>query len=104
MKTIAFIAISLASIFPNAAGATDLVFVKIPGIPGNSTYVGHPGEILASEFQHSIDRSNTTTPAIFSITKPIDRASPALAKAAGSTQVLPSITVTVRRTGEKNMD
>ena len=93
----------LVAIPCHAAGV--FYFLKIPSIPGESVEAKHPGEIEAVEFQHSIDRpANGLPSATLSVTKSIDRTSPAIAKAAAMGTVFPHLTLTVFKSVDKPYD
>ncbi len=75
-------------------------FLAIPGIPGESTDVRFKDTITVVDFQHTVSRNAAgIVTANFSITKNIDKASPALAKATSTGAVLTPITLSVRKDG-----
>jgi type VI secretion system secreted protein Hcp len=81
-----------------AVAATDL-FLKITGLPGESTDSKHKDEIELSSFSQSIDNKNCGQ---LTVTKNVDRASPGLADAAARKFTFGSATLVARRAGVKD--
>lgn len=90
----------------------DDVFLKITGLPGGSVDSKHKDEIDVLSFSQSVSSSGSAAVGSgagagkaacpqFSITKPVDQASPGLAEAASSGRVLPSATLVVRNNADK---
>lgn len=102
-KLVLLLTLACVSILPSRAANNS--FLKIPSIPGESLDDKHPGEIVVVDFQHNIDHSSASVPtATLSVTKLVDRASPALAKATATGVALPQITLTVRKPGDTPID
>ncbi len=84
-------------------------YLKIEGIPGESTAKGFEGQIEVESWSWGMSQAVTaqgregtmlgdpTKP--FIIAKPLDKASPKLAQALASKQHFPTVTLTLRRAG-----
>jgi type VI secretion system secreted protein Hcp len=81
-----------------AVEATDL-FLKITGLPGESTDSKHKDEIVLTSFSQSVDGKNCGQ---LTIAKNVDRATPGFAMAAARQSTFGSATLTARRTGLKD--
>ncbi len=89
----AFVAIALA-LGANAAFAQINVFLKIDGLPGDSTDARHPREIVLTGYSQTFGDRNCSR---VIATKQIDRASPGLISRAASNQRIPQAIVTMSR-------
>ncbi len=114
MKKVALRAVGLLvalALFVAMAFAAVDYFLKIEGIPGESTDDKHKGWVEVLSFNHGLsqpasalarDGSLVATRANhqdFTVTKMIDKASPKLYQAMSSGQHFPSVTLTLRRAG-----
>jgi type VI secretion system secreted protein Hcp len=84
-----------------APALADDVFLKIPGIPGESANDKHKNEIDVLAFSLQVGGKQCPT---ISLLKKIDRATPPLAEAVAAQQNLQSATISVARSGEKSTD
>ncbi|HET9699742.1 MAG TPA: type VI secretion system tube protein Hcp [Burkholderiales bacterium] len=84
-------------------------FLDIPGIPGESQDSKHKGEIDVLSYTHTFTqgekvkgvRGNCSP---VQIVKFLDRATPALALGAVTGQTIPTMTLTLRKAGDKSAD
>lgn len=98
-KFVLLLTFACISFIPSRA-ANIISFLKIPSIPGESLDEKHLGEIAVLTIQQNIDHAGTALPsATLAITKLVDRASPALAKATMTGKSLAQIILTVRKAG-----
>src|SRR5687768_16459279 len=106
MKRFTLILVLVCIFLASSRGAGPLCFLRIPSIPGDSVVETHAGEIDVVDFQHTIDRPDyfRATSVSFSVTKQMDRASPALAKAAATGANLGQVKLTLRRSGSDRTD
>jgi type VI secretion system secreted protein Hcp len=80
----------------HAAVAQINVFLKIDGLPGDSTDARHPNEIVLTGYSQSFGDRNCSRVVA---TKQIDRASPGLISRATSNARIPQAIVTMARAG-----
>ena len=84
------------------AGASDSIFMLIPGIPGASVASGHVNWIEADSLQFSAEKSpgRNVSFADLAITKSVDNASPLLAQGCATGTYIPNATVQVVATNQ----
>lgn len=82
------------------AEATVDSWLRIPGIPGESTNADHKGEIVVLSYAQTLDNKNCA----FAVEKLLDSASPAFAEAAAKKTTLPSVVFSARLAGEGQKD
>jgi type VI secretion system secreted protein Hcp len=109
--TLTSIAILLTAMLPSTAVAADSVFLKLDNIEGESTAVGHAKEIVLLSYTQSFSRAGgsggggvTTGKAdcgAITVTKLLDRSSPALIGAVLSGNVIPNGVITFRKEGNQ---
>jgi type VI secretion system secreted protein Hcp len=75
-------------------------WLKIPGLPGESLQQDHKGEIDVISFAQMLDAKNCS----YAFVKNLDKASPGLADAVARKSVLPTVTLTSRKSGEGQKD
>ena len=90
-----------ATLAPSPAQAEFDGFLKIPGLPGDSTNENHPNEIALVSYTQTAG-TNACFRAI--AIKLLDRTSPGLALLAVTDRVVPSMTVTLAKAGETPFD
>ena len=103
---------SFALALAGTANAAVDYFLKIDGIPGESTDAGHKDEIHIESFswgaaqstQGSTNRAGKGCPQEFHFTKMLDKASPLLASNAVSGMVIPNAILIGRKAGEKPIE
>ncbi len=93
------LAAALAAGAAQAQAAIDS-FLKITGMPGESTDASHKDEIEVTSFSYSLDSRNCQ----FSFVKFLDKASPALSEAAAKKSSIGAVTFTARKAGEGQKD
>lgn len=108
-----FLVVSLlVLVLIESAGATPTIFVKIPGIPGDTTITGHIDEIAAESVQFGggqivpkngpkacAKASPKTQLSRVTIEKKADKASPKLFLATAQATVFPEVIITITRSG-----
>jgi len=113
LKAVLFTGAALAA--PGiAAGAAVDYFLKIDGIDGESTDVGHKGEITIESWSWGVSQSTASTAggaragkpctAPMTFTKPVDKATPQLMANAVSGMVIPRAILIGRKAGEQQQD
>jgi type VI secretion system secreted protein Hcp len=77
----------------------DSIFLKIPGLPGESMDSKHKDEIIVESFSQSVDAGQCPQ---VNIAKRVDKATPGLVEAAAAVRPVPfqSATLSVTRNGE----
>jgi type VI secretion system secreted protein Hcp len=90
--------VGLTGVFlaPSAMAQTLETFMKIDGIPGDSTVIGHENEIVLSSYSQTFATKNCSKVVAL---KFVDRASPGLITAAAGNALLPSVVITIRKPG-----
>ena len=97
---------------PGAAAAAVDYFLKIDGIPGESTAIGHKDEIdieswswgASSTSPGGAARAGRPCVSAFSFTKKVDKASPQLMANAVSGMVMKSAVLTGRKAGDRPLE
>ena len=97
---------ALGLLLPTAAPAAQNLFLKIPGIPGESQDSRHKDEIevLAYSWGVTADRNQKAAFKDFAFTKHVDQASPQLLLHAAGGQAIPAAVLLVRGAGERPED
>jgi type VI protein secretion system component Hcp len=95
------VAIAAATLIPSPAAAEFDGFLKIPGLPGESTVKGHEGEITLVSYTQIAG-----TGACFRVIaiKQLDLASPGLALLAVTNQVVTPVKITLAKAGQAPFD
>jgi type VI secretion system secreted protein Hcp len=110
--TLTSIAILLTAMLPSTAVGADTVFLKLDNIEGESTATGHAKEIVLLSYTQSFTRAGggggvATGKAdcgAITVTKLLDRSSPALIGAVLSGQVIPNGVITFRKEGNQPLE
>lgn len=84
-----------------AAMAQVQTFMKIDGIPGESTYVGKENWITLTGYSQSFGTADCSRVVA---KKRVDRASPLLIARAAANQLIPNVLITMRKAGEAPQD
>jgi type VI secretion system secreted protein Hcp len=92
-KAIRIVLAAGAAVGASQQALADDLFLKIPGIPGESVDDKHKDEIDILSFSQSVEGKSCQ----ISFTKRVDKASPVLAEAAATRKPIPSATLVVRR-------
>jgi type VI secretion system secreted protein Hcp len=90
-----------ATFAPSPAQAEFDAFLKIPGLPGDSTNENHPNEIALISYSQTAGTSACFRAIAIKL---LDRTSPGLALLAVTDRVVPSMTVTLAKAGETPFD
>ena len=109
LKRVTFTLICIVTVIllmPGAALAADLLFLKLTGIPGESTDAEHQGEIVLVAYTQSFTNpgGRGAAPAncgAITVMKAIDRSSPALIGAVMGGTRIPDGLITFRKAGEQ---
>jgi type VI secretion system secreted protein Hcp len=99
-------ACALALLLAPAASAAPELFLRLDGIPGESTNSRHANEIDVLAYSWGVSAPAGARPAFqnLSITKRVDRASPSLLLSAAGNRVIPSATLSVGEPGASAQD
>jgi type VI secretion system secreted protein Hcp len=104
----------VVGVLPSFAVAADSVFLKLDNIEGESTAVGHEKEIVLLSYTQSFTRAGGSGGGgaaagkadcgAITVTKLLDRSSPALMGAVMSGQVIPNGVITFRKEGKQPLE
>jgi len=95
--------VALILVVPSAAPAAESLFLKLDGIQGESTDPTHQGEIVLLSYSQSFTNAGGRGGAV-TVTKSVDRSSPALIGAVLRGTQIPSGVITFRTEGTSRFE
>ena len=96
------LALGLCALPTDPSVAAFDAFIKIDGVPGESSDASHKEWIEIESFNHGVSQPGSLTNAWFKVTKAVDKSSPYLYVCAAGSSNLTSMTLTVRYPGGTN--